>query len=225
MLRLYEHGEARARVEGEDSEVEAHGWEFAPGDTIEIDGENWILRNVSDSIQTGDARGNFRYAWADPMRSGTFRLSTANDGSWGNSGETDEQVVSYCEELGTMIERAFPGVTVELVAGPVSARQRCTDEDLGEEIKAFVQDNYGAAIDAADRGPGRPPLNPKGGRTTPARIRLSDANLEEVGLLIADGVGRNTSEVIRALLDDRAEIRATVDRIQREKKKGKRKRK
>lgn len=61
--------------------------------------------------------------------------------------------------------------------------------------------------DSEKRGRGRPPLNPEGGITTPMRVRLSDANLEEVGRLIAEGRGKNVSEVVRALLDDSAKRR------------------
>lgn len=54
------------------------------------------------------------------------------------------------------------------------------------------------------RAAGRPALNPQGGKTTVARIRLTDANLEEVGRLIESGRGSNVSEVVRALLDESA---------------------
>lgn len=58
-IRLYEHRETRARVEGDESEVEAHGWDFAVGDSIQIDGVEHVLTSVGGSIQTGDMRGNF----------------------------------------------------------------------------------------------------------------------------------------------------------------------
>lgn len=57
------------------------------------------------------------------------------------------------------------------------------------------------------RGPGRPPLNPDGGVTTTVRLRLSDADLEEAGRLIADGRGKNVSEVTRWLYRQSAEKR------------------
>jgi hypothetical protein len=32
-----------------------------------------------------------------------YKLATQNDGSWGNQGETDEDVIRYCEALADMI--------------------------------------------------------------------------------------------------------------------------
>ena len=59
-IRLYEHAETRARVvHPEGLEVEAHGWEYVAGDTIEIDGETHALTVVRGNIQTDDVRGNY----------------------------------------------------------------------------------------------------------------------------------------------------------------------
>lgn len=80
-----------------------------------------------------------------------YELSTQNDGSWGNRGEADEDVVRFSEKLADLIVENWPGIDLEvrLVAGPVSRRQFGCDGVLAEAIGAFVNDNYGAAIDLA----------------------------------------------------------------------------
>lgn len=80
-----------------------------------------------------------------------YRLSTTNDGSWGNAGETDEDVVHYCEKLAELIVDNFPGIPIEvqLVHDFVNNQPEC-DGVLAETIKAFVNDNYGEAIDAVE---------------------------------------------------------------------------
>ncbi len=65
-LRLYEHPDCRACVEGaHDIEVGAHGWEHAEGDTVEIDGRPHRLVSVSTYINTDDRRGNYIVATAE----------------------------------------------------------------------------------------------------------------------------------------------------------------
>lgn len=53
-IRLYEHNDVHARVEGGEGEVSARGWDYRRGDVIRVDGERHVLVTVRDSIQTGD---------------------------------------------------------------------------------------------------------------------------------------------------------------------------
>jgi hypothetical protein len=80
-----------------------------------------------------------------------YELSTQNDGSWGNQGETDEDVVRFSEKLAELVADNWPGIDLEvrLVDGPVSRRQSGCDGVLAEAIRAFVNDHYGEAIDLA----------------------------------------------------------------------------
>jgi len=66
-LRFYAHGDQRARVEGSDAVVEAHGWDVCAGETIEVDGVRYTLTRCYDIVQTGDLRGN--YVCAEAVRS------------------------------------------------------------------------------------------------------------------------------------------------------------
>lgn len=59
-----------------------------------------------------------------------------------------------------------------------------------------------AVTDGEKRGRGRPPLNPEGGDTTPLRIRLSNANLETLGRVIAQGLAKNASDAVRWIVDN-----------------------
>lgn len=63
-LRLYEHPETRATCEDREGEVDAHGWDYAEGDTVLIGRDRYTITQVYDAIQTGDTRGNYICATA-----------------------------------------------------------------------------------------------------------------------------------------------------------------
>lgn len=67
-----------------------------------------------------------------------YKLSTVNDGTWGNSGESDDEVIQYCRELAKRIEANFD-VEVRLINGPVGQTQYSLDEDTAHEIYLFTQ--------------------------------------------------------------------------------------
>lgn len=85
--------------------------------------------------------------------------------------------------------------------GGKPAHVRCALAGSARALEAVGMRPEGA------RGPGRPPLTPGAGKALTARIRLSEANLEEVGRLIAEGHGKNVSEAVRWLLDESAKKR------------------
>jgi len=63
-IRLYEH--ARARVEGNpDVYVDAHGWDHATGDQVDVDGVAHTLTEVGSHVHTGDVRGDYVVATAE----------------------------------------------------------------------------------------------------------------------------------------------------------------
>lgn len=59
-IRLYEHPDAPAKVEHKPGlEVEAHGWDYAVGEIINVSGVPGRVVKVYDNIHTGDVRGNY----------------------------------------------------------------------------------------------------------------------------------------------------------------------
>lgn len=68
-LRLYEHPETRAKAYDAagfaiEEEVAAYGWDYTEGDTIQVGGDLYTITQIYDDLQTGDVRGNFRFAVA-----------------------------------------------------------------------------------------------------------------------------------------------------------------
>ena len=57
-VRMYEHADTAACIEGGDGIDGVYGWDHEPGDTV---GDYEIIE-VGNRIQTGDVRGNYAHA-------------------------------------------------------------------------------------------------------------------------------------------------------------------